>query len=903
MSKKTDKQDFELDMSMLKNSFKKVNSFIDNHFSKQILFGIILISIAFFFSLNVRLESIRLGAADDWARDSVYNQFKQQIEMQLSQDPEFQSLPSEMQNQRIEAEFKRSLDEMGNQLQQQVDSQSDMIRKHFQNENNTTYLLGIDPYHYLRRTENILEYGHIGDFGIKENGTPQDMLMHSGVGSDAKINLLEYTGVLFHKINQFFNSGADLMYSISLVPAVMFSFVVIFTYIIIFLFTKSYLASFFASLFMGLTPGMVHATSAGFFDTGVFEIFFPVLSLMLVLLLFREKNTYKKIGLALLNGVIFGLFYLGWSAWWYAFTIFLGSLFIYVLYLIIEYFLVTKKDIKLINDKKVIKKNFKNTLFTILLFLVSSYLAIGFVSGNFSPSVLFNLNRLTGRLEISSPTRGLNIWPNVFTTVAELNRGSIGQAVSSLGGEIFFYLSFFGIIALFYDAFKNKDSSKLAGGIFLASLIAGGIYTTLEGVRFIRLLLPFLIISLGFAFYYIKQLLSYFIDKNKPDWFKRKHKLIALYIPLIVIFLLAIFPMYSQAYSQAKGNVPQMTDGWYTSLEHIEENTDDGALMFSWWDFGHWFKGVAKRPVLFDGASQNSPVAHWAGRALLSGHDESYGINRMLACGSRNSAYDTLYEETNDSFEALKLLENLIMMNESEARGYLNSMFNSEFSETMLNETHCKDREIYIVASEDMVGKSGVWGHFGSWNFTRSHLWNTYRSNRRDIQSYLDNLSDKINISDDEAVDIYYELSGMTQDQAQEWISPWPSFMGSEKSCSKNKNLLSCQEGLEINLNNLSDSKIRAQGREMQPYSIFYYDYEDEEFKEEILNKDAPFSVSLINESNSYSTAIGDNEVIGGLFDKLFFHSHIEEIGNYELFHEDRSIIGGRIYYWKVNWD
>ena len=902
MSKKTDKQDFELDMNMLKNGFKKVNSFIDNHLSKPILFGIILISIAFFFSLNVRLESTRLGAAEEWARDSVYNNFKQQIEMQMSQDPQFQALPREMQNQRVEAEFRRSLSEMEDQIEQQVDMQADMIREHFQNDYGTTYLLGIDPYHFLRRTENVLNHGSIGDEVI--NGTPYDMYMHGGVGrSIGNRALLEHTGALFHRINLFFNPDADLMHSFSLVPAVMFSFVTVFTYIIIFLFTKSYLASFFAALFMGLTPGMVHATSAGFSDTGFFEIFFPVLSLLFVLLMFRERNTYKKIGLAILNGVIFGLFYYAWNSWWYAFTIFLGSLLIYVGYLVLEYILVIKKDIKLINDKKIIKKNFKNTLSTIFLFVFSSYLAISFVSGDFSPTNLFNLNRLSGRLEISSPTRGANIWPNVFTTVAELNPGSIGQAISSLGGIIFFLLSLFGLAALFYDAFKNKDSSKLVAGIFLSSLVAGGIYTTLEGVRFIRLLLPFLIISLGFALYYIKRILSYLIENYKPDSFKLVHSKIALYLPLIIIFLLAIVPIHSQAFSQARGNVPQMTDGWYNSLEYIRENTDENALMMSWWDFGHWFKGVARRAVVFDGASQNSPVAHWAGRALLSSHDESYGINRMLACGSRNSAYDTLYDKTNDTFESLEILENLIMMSENEARDYLDSMFDSEFTEKILDETHCKNREMYIVASEDMVGKSGVWGHFGSWNFTRSFIWNTYRSNRRDIQSYLDNLTENIDISDDEAIDLFYELSGKTQNQAQEWISPWPSFMGSESRCQKDDNMLYCQEGLEINLNNLTDSSFRLQGGEMKPYSIFYYDNESGEFKEEILDSNSPFSVSLINESNSYSTVIGDKRVIGGLFDKLFFHSHIEEIGNYELFHQDRSIIGGRIYYWKVNWD
>ncbi len=903
MSSKSDSKGSKVGLSMLFDGIKKVDSFVGDNFSKPLLYGFILIAVAFFFSMNVRLESARLNVAEDWAEDTMYNQMMGQVEMQLAQDPEFSALPPEMQQQRIESELMNMVDDMGDQFNEQVEMQADMIRQHFQNEHGTTYLLGIDPYHFLRRTENFYNHGSIGDEVI--NGTDYDIYMHGGVGSERSKygDLLEPIGALFHRINLFFNADADIMHSVSLVPPVIFSLSVIFAFFIIFMFTKSYLASFFTSLFLGITPGIVHATSAGFFDTGFFEIFFPMLTLFLVLKMFREKNTYKKLGWVIVTSFSFLLFRIAWE-WWYTFVIFQGVLAIYVAYLILEYILLTKKDVKLIHDKKIIKKNFKNTILTIFFFFTFTFLIIGTYDNNYSLLDFTGLDRVLDRVEISDPTRGGRLWPNVYTTVAELNPGNIGQAIDSLGGEIFFGLSLFGILALFFDAFKNKDSSKLIVGLFLSSLVAGGIYTLLEGTRFIRLLLPYLVLSLGFAFYYIKELLTHFVNEYNPEWFNKNHKKLAVYLPMIIFLFLAVIPMHSEAMVQARQNVPQMSDGWYNSLEYIRDNTDENAILMSWWDFGHWFKGVARRAVVFDGASQNSPVAHWVGRALLSDHNESYGINRMLACGTRNSAFDTLYDELDeDFFEAMDVLENLIMMNKSEARSYLEDNFSSEFTEKMLDETHCKDREMYVIASEDMIGKSGVWGHFGSWNFTRSHIWNSYNSNRRNIDSFIQSVTSVTDIDDQEAVDIYNELSMMTNDQAQEWISPWPSFMGPESSCQKSGNMLQCQEGLEINLENKSESIISVQGGVMQPHSIFYYDYDKEEFNEVIIDEDSDFSVSLINDSDSYSAVIGNKEVIGGLFDKLFFHSHLEEIGNYELFNEDRSIVGGRIYYWKVTWN
>ena len=57
--------------------------------------------------------------------------------------------------------------------------------------------------------------------------------------------------------------------------------------------------------------------------------------------------------------------------------------------------------------------------------------------------------------EISSISQ-TNIWPNVLSSVAELNAASFNSIVSSVGGTIIFLLALFGILLFALD-FKAKD--------------------------------------------------------------------------------------------------------------------------------------------------------------------------------------------------------------------------------------------------------------------------------------------------------------------------------------------------------------------------------------------------------------------------------------------------------------
>ena len=114
-----------------------------------------------------------------------------------------------------------------------------------------------------------------------------------------------------------------------------------------------------------------------------------------------------------------------------------------------------------------------------------------------------------------------------------------------------------------------------------------------------------------------------------------------------------------------------MNDAWYNTLTFIEENSDEDAVINSWWDYGHWFKAVAKRRVLFDGKTQNSPIAFWMARVLTTDDEkEAVGILRMLDI-SKNEAFDLLMSNGFSNPKAINTLQDVVKLSESEAREYL----------------------------------------------------------------------------------------------------------------------------------------------------------------------------------------------------------------------------------------
>jgi len=387
-------------------------------------------------------------------------------------------------------------------------------------------------------------------------------------------------------------------------------------------------------------------------------------------------------------------------------------------------------------------------------------------------------------------------------------------------------------------------------------------------------------------------------------------------------------PFMKSAHQSAKGELPSMNDAWYNALTKIKNESSENAIINSWWDFGHWFKFVADRRVTLDGGGQNKPQAHWLGKLMLTDSEEqSIAILRMLDCGATNG-FDYLNEAlNNDTVKTIDLLNKIILMDENEARTELtNNGLNEEQVDEVIMNTHCKPPEDYFITSEDMVGKAGVWGHFGGWNFTKSFVY--VNSKKKTYEEAVPLLMDKFNWNEDKASQYYYDVqSFMSESEANAWISPWPNYLNSETTkCTVEEDIVECDynriinkdsqqttviDSINVDLSNLNNSRFvlnfintqtgfSAGTKEIKPHAVVFY---NNNYIEKYVF-DAPeigFDIVIANKNETYSSLVCDPVFSESIFTKLFYLEGMT-LDNFEMFYKTNSFTGDKIIVWKVKW-
>jgi hypothetical protein len=376
--------------------------------------------------------------------------------------------------------------------------------------------------------------------------------------------------------------------------------------------------------------------------------------------------------------------------------------------------------------------------------------------------------------------------------------------------------------------------------------------------------------------------------------------------------------------------MPSMTRGWWDSLMKIREQSAPDAIINSWWDFGHWFKYVADRRVTLDGATQNSPQAHWLGQILQTNDENrSVAILRMLDCGS-NNAFEEVDKKYNDTEKSENIVSEIILLSKDGARAELQKYgYSSSEIDKILSYTHCSPPEDYFITSEDMVGKAGVWAHFGVWSFDRAFIINNIRN--MPLAEGVQIMRDRWNYSEDEATKIYYDVQALQTDrEMNDWIAPWPSYAnGNLIGCSNMSEMVLCDLNMGVGSNgvqnivleraviNLTDpaksqvlmgaydkttnvkvgenivgwKEVVIAGKDLKKY--------------EIENGSIGLSFLLNIETNgnqtSYSALVADPLLIDSTFTKLFFLDG-KYMPHFEKFSDISDMTGSRIIIWKVRW-
>jgi len=171
---------------------------------------------------------------------------------------------------------------------------------------------------------------------------------------------------------------------------------------------------------------------------------------------------------------------------------------------------------------------------------------------------------------------------------------------------------------------------------------------------------------------------------------------------MFIVVFIAATTLFQPAVVIAAGQGTVLSDNWWNSLNWIKNNTAQCAVVATYWDPGHFITGIANRPVVFDGASQN---ALWnktadAGISYEQMKDiagtEKFRYSNITADGQQKTLIETARIQdiattlaTSNETQALKILEKY-------------------------RTPGCN--EMYYLATADLIGKSFWWTYFSSWN-------------------------------------------------------------------------------------------------------------------------------------------------------------------------------------------
>ena len=885
----------------------------------------------------VRYQSIGLTIADDWAEDNVRNFFRDQIKSQVSQ--QYPDLPEANLEKITGEQFIKFAEENKKIIDEQVALNAEQYKDFFQYESGAhsyPYIGDIDSYYWLRQAKNIVEKEYICD--VVENGVCYDTYTLAPEKARLSKSLHPYSIAWVYNAVKPFNKDFTLMQAQLIVPVIY----AVISAAIVFLFAlrvQGLLAALVSSILLSVSPIFLSRSIGS--DSDIYNIFFPVVIVFFAYLSFSSEGWKKKAVFSSIAGIAVGAYSFAWIGWWYLFDFIIIAIFA-------DYFFSVIKGLRT-SGAAGIKSSFKNhktkgALATFLAFAISSLISLSLISGFSVIKAIYASPLKFTKVKIAA---NANLWPNVLTTVAEFNEASIKQSIEQMWGSLFFFLALLGIVILLCKNFKNMAKSFIASSLAIAILyylatpkgaglelgrylallaiafcivlyslfksegeadiklavlfflwIAASIYAATKGTRFVLLLVPPVAIGIGITFGFLHKTLSSIIAQIT----KLNKAVVA--VMLFLAFSYYIIEPVKAGIDTAKNYLPNVNDQWWNALTKIKENSKPDAIINSWWDFGHWFKYIANRRVTLDGSSQNHPQLHWLGKLLLTPDEkEAVGILRMLDCGG-NQAFDAIGKIKKNKLRSMKILSKLVLVrNRDEAKDMLISEgFSREESEKVINYTHCEPPENFLIASEDMVGKSGVWAHFGSWNFDRAWMQQAFRNNNNKAE-VLQMFMDEFNYSMETAASYYSEIEGLkSESDVNEWMAPWPGYMG-EESCQALSNIVKCplQQGfVEIRLDSMEASIPTSEGiKRLEAFS--YTTPSGINVREYQSNTIGIGMILLANKDGSYSSIYMSPRLVNSTFTKLFYLGG-HGTSYFDLFHESAGS-GTDIKVWKVNWE
>jgi len=906
---------------------------------------ILLMLIPLIITVVVRLQPMQLVPMEKAAESNVMNYYRSQFASQINQ--QFPNLPEDQKNKMMDEKFSEYLKTMDqNVLKAQIKQNADSLksRLQYQSGNKTYVYLGdIDSYYWIRMARNIIEKGSQCD--VIQNKVCYDSYTTAPNLRAKSFDFYPVVIVGIYKIIKPFNKDITIMQASFLTPL----FLSLLFTIPLFLLLRRIggnIAAVVGTVLVNVDPNILVRSLGS--DSDIINIFFQVIFLWLAIECFYSNSFRKKCVWSVLCSICLCVYSRFWGGWWYPADLFIISL------LFLAFFLGLHKwySIKKIQLDE-LRKPFTEILLIISFFIIAMIVFYTIIWG--SPSEFFSIMQGQFGVLKFKVASNANLWPNVLTTVAEFNGVGLPQVISTTGNIIripvflmamlgctllifptvrfinknlllFFILlvsDFFLYIFLktsshpllvflilipviigLYAHFKSKEETEFhPDAIFiLSTLVCSVVYFSTVGARFLFLMIvPVNILaSLFFSRATVILLLTLKKIAKMPN--------IVYYFIIVLFISYSLLPSVKAGIGSAQGYLPMVTDEWVATLEKIKTESKPDAIINSWWDYGHWFKYFADRRVTLDGSSQNSPQLHWLGKLLLtSDEDTSKGILRMLDCGA-NNAFDAINGRLNDIPHSIDVLNEIIVQNKTIAKEILsNHNFTSEQIETVLRYTHCNPPKDFLITSQDMIGKTGVWAHFGSWDFKKSYLNSVISSTSED--EIIKKFSDVYDTPKDTTRSWIKELRSLKdQGSINAWIAPWPGYMSGINQCGNEGNISVCpfsQGGNQIPVYVDFEKKecyvVGQDGKKVYPQMVAFIDGNSFDLIKHSQDT-IGFGIDIVKSGASVGAMFTSPELTGSMFTRLFFFEGAG-LSSFQKFYDTTNVYGERIIAWKIAWD
>ena len=498
-------------------------------------------------------------------------------------------------------------------------------------------LTEFDPFFNYRATQFMVE-----------NGLPAYLEWHDDLswhpyGRDVSATsqvMLHTTATMLYQI---FGMGASLYHFTIWFPLVVSSL----TTIIIFALVRTIggtSAGLFASLFFAISPMIIMRGTIGWFKSEPLGLFYGLLAVYLLLSAIKSdkgKVSVAKIvgsgiflafGLASWGGVQFfilpiGLFFLAlpFLRKDNKFIIWISLIFVTVFFLVTVSF--EKTGIAFISSL--------NGFFLLgcTVFLVTC-VAVKKISRAQLRNGLALLGGtiIAGIVIVSSGVitlpsfRYLNA-ANPFLITTDMLTDSVAEHATTTTDISFYFFSilmiFAGIGGWFLFQKKVNHSLKIKGEMAAFALIIGflGMYF---GSAFVRLevissISVIILSSIGVSIL-ISKLLK---DERKSISFVSKISFLAIIVALLAVPM--VYPVENSNWSNNNRYIPptilnsgtlfdMSTNDWTVSMQWLNENTPEDAVIAAWWDYGYWISTLAERKTLAD----NATLLDWQIRKLAT---------------------------------------------------------------------------------------------------------------------------------------------------------------------------------------------------------------------------------------------------------------------------------------------